>query len=102
LLPYHRTKIKIMAMCNECFTRVFNPEQYSVCSECQILSCDECRRVCHDCYDVLCGCCYEAHPCFNEMEEEEEEEEQEEEKGEEEEKEKEEEEEGVKAPLNWE
>ena len=64
-----------MAMCHECFTRVFSPEQYSVCSECQILSCDECRGVCYDCYAVFCGCCYEAHPCFNEMEEEEEEEE---------------------------
>ena len=64
----------MMAMCLECLEQVFSTDEYHICTECQIVTCDECSRRCDDCCVVFCGECFEDHSRKEEEEEEEEEE----------------------------
>lgn len=66
-------------MCLECMDYLFSTDEYHICAECQIATCDECNRRCDDCCMVFCGECFEGHSREEEEEEEEYEEEYEEE-----------------------
>lgn len=63
-----------MAMCHECMEYVFSIDEYAICFECQIQTCDECNRRCDFCSMIFCGECFEGHSREEEAEEEEEEE----------------------------
>lgn len=66
-------------MCLECMDYLFSTDEYHICTECQIATCDECNRRCDDCCMVFCGECFEGHSREEEEEEDEYEEEYEEE-----------------------
>lgn len=57
-----------MALCHDCMRFVFERHQYSVCTDCQIESCNDCHSICLECRTLLCMVCADTHACFLEEE----------------------------------